>query len=216
LNTQSSFQTLKFFHSRENIFDCSPIEIMNRTVNRTVQYIKDKYSTSKKLVLKTVQKDVEGEIEGDVKEEQEVREQEDQFVKVEIKKEEQELKDQSQEVKQVEEYKEEKYLGDVMNKLKTGTKQIEDFYNEKRKKITPLLFELDIENIELFLIGEGSFPSACGVELKKLNINHKKENEKEFKIEWKAVEIRFSSLIYQDSLLKRNLLSDNISISVLS
>jgi hypothetical protein len=181
---------------------------MNRTVNRTVQYIKDKYSTSKKLLLKTV-KTEQGEKE--VKEEEEELKPERE-TEQEINS---EVKPSGEEVKKTEEYKEEKYLGDVMKQLKTGTKKIEDFYNEKRKNITPLLFELDIENIELFLIGEGSFPSACGVELMKLNISHKKENEKEFKIEWKAVEIRFSSLIYQDSILKRNLLSDNISISVL-
>ena len=105
---------------------------MNRTVNRTVQYLKDKYSTSKKVALDKIDVDTTSTTV-DKDNEVKVEEENVKLIEKEQQKEEEDKdeNDKKEEIKK--EYKEEKYLGDVVDQLKTGTKKLEDFYNEKRK-----------------------------------------------------------------------------------
>lgn len=42
VNAQSSYQILRFLESKDNIFDSSPLEIMNTTVKRTFSIVKEK------------------------------------------------------------------------------------------------------------------------------------------------------------------------------
>ncbi|EFC40977.1 hypothetical protein NAEGRDRAFT_80886 [Naegleria gruberi] len=48
LNTDTAYHVLHFLNSRENAFDVSPMEIMNRTVKRTYSKIREKYLPEKK------------------------------------------------------------------------------------------------------------------------------------------------------------------------
>ncbi|KAG2370910.1 hypothetical protein C9374_013745 [Naegleria lovaniensis] len=48
LNTDTAYHVFHFLNSRENAFDISPMEIMNRTVKRTYSKIREKYLPEKK------------------------------------------------------------------------------------------------------------------------------------------------------------------------
>ena len=48
LNTDTAYHVFHFLNSRENAFDISPMEIMNRTVKRTYKKIREKYLPEKK------------------------------------------------------------------------------------------------------------------------------------------------------------------------
>lgn len=47
LNASSVFQVVQFLNSRNNVFDVSPLEVINRTVKRTYRYIRTKYLPQK-------------------------------------------------------------------------------------------------------------------------------------------------------------------------
>jgi hypothetical protein len=53
LNSNSSYHLLLFVHSKDNIFHCSPFEILTRTVKKSLKVIKD-YIPNKEMSLKLI------------------------------------------------------------------------------------------------------------------------------------------------------------------
>ncbi|KAF0974610.1 hypothetical protein FDP41_006642 [Naegleria fowleri] len=58
LNTDTAYHVFHFLNSRENAFDISPMEIMNRTVKRTYSKIREKYLPQKKKATDSVSSEV--------------------------------------------------------------------------------------------------------------------------------------------------------------
>ncbi|KAL9649666.1 hypothetical protein ABK040_003343 [Willaertia magna] len=206
LNTDTAYHVLHFLNSRENAFDVSPFEIMNRTVKNTYKKIREKYLPQKKkknedeeelsepIIMKglsttndveqsTVNTNNNGKqmvsIALDANNELETNDEEHDEEPLEI------ITSQSTEETQKEDKQENNVIGlksnqDVKHEIieetpkeKSHTPASETTYLDvTHKTFYPMIFDISMEEIEVYVIGKGFRPNGCGFEIKQLGAVH--------------------------------------------
>lgn len=166
LNANSIFKFMKFLESRDNIFDTSPIEFMTKTVGQTVTVLKDSISKISEAVKDDKATPATPTTGGSS----------DQIGGIDIEVAQQPTTESVSNISTPDRA----ITPDTVDKPSTGEKKKRKrlFSSCTGRPVHPILWEVDVTNIELFVIEdktdekEQEKSNAVGMEIELFNIKH--------------------------------------------